>query len=52
MEIIIEYFVSAVKAILGLFNVALDEEFEDNIRSMIGGLVGFEPETEAGAIDM
>lgn len=52
MELIINYFVAAVKAILGLFGTELGEEFEDNIRSMIDGLKGFEPESEAGSIDM
>lgn len=44
MEIIIDYIVAALKALLALFGVAGDAEFEDNIESMFEGLLGYEPE--------
>lgn len=47
MEIIINYFVAAFKAILTIFGKEVDAEVEDNLRTMIGNLFGYEPEIEA-----
>lgn len=52
MEIIIEYFVAAIKALLTLFGVEIDEKFADNTESMVGGLKGFDPETEEGSVSL
>lgn len=52
MEFIINYFKAALKAILAIFGIVLDEETADNIDSMVGGLESFEPESEAGSIDI
>lgn len=47
MEIIINYFVAAFKAILTIFGKEVDAEVEDNLRTMIGNLFGYEPEVKA-----
>lgn len=52
MEIIIKYFVDAIKAILTLFGVELDETFTSNLESMVGGLKDFKPETESGSVSL
>lgn len=52
MEYIIKYFKAALAAILAIFGITLDEEFSSNLESMFGGLKDFEPESEAGTIDM
>ena len=52
MDIIIGYFVAAIKAVLGLFGIAADEEFISNLESMFGGLKDFAPVTPEGSIDM
>lgn len=44
MDIIINYFVAALKAILTIFGKEVDAEVEDNLRTMIGNLFGYEPE--------
>ena len=46
MEIIINYFVAALKAILAIFGKETDAEVEDNLRTMIGNLFGYEPEVQ------
>ena len=52
MEAIIKYFKAAIVAILALFGITVDEEFGSNLESMFGGLGEYEPENEAGTIDM
>ena len=52
MDIIIGYFVAAIKAILTLFGVEIDEEFASNLESMVGGLESFKPETEEGSVSL
>ena len=52
MEIIITYFVNAIKAILKYFGFEMDAETESNLDSMFGGLKDFAPETEKGSLDM
>ncbi len=47
MEIIINYFVAAFKAILTIFGKEVDAEVEDNLRTMIGNLFGYKPEVDA-----
>ncbi len=43
MEIIIGYFVAAIKAILAIFGVEFNEETEDNLENMFDNITGFEP---------
>ena len=52
MEKIIEYVISAIKALLSILGVEVDAEFEDNLKSMVGGLKDYEPETEADSLDI
>mgnify|MGYP003306550428 CR=1 FL=1 len=47
MEIIINYFVEAIKALLSIFGKEFDAEVEDNLRSMFGGMFGYKPEVDA-----
>lgn len=47
MEIIINYFKAALKALLVVFGVETDEEVMSNIESMLNNLFGFEPENKA-----
>lgn len=47
MDIIIGYFVAAIKALLSIFGKELDPEVESNLESMFSGMFGYEPEVEA-----
>jgi len=47
MEIIINYFVAAFKALLTIFGKEVDAEVEDNLRTMFGNLFGYTPEVDA-----
>lgn len=47
MDIIIGYFVAAIKALLAIFGKEIDPEVESNLESMFGGMFGYTPEVEA-----
>lgn len=54
MEIIVKYFVEAIKALLALFGVTADEEFMSNLESMFDNMkdAADAPETEAGSVKL
>lgn len=43
MKVIIDYFVTAFKALLALFGVKVNPETEDNLENMFGNITGFDP---------
>ena len=43
MELIINYFKAALKALLAIFGKEVDAEVEDNIETMLGNLFGYNP---------
>lgn len=49
MEVIINYFVAAFKALLALFGVQVNPETEDNLENMFGNITGFVPESKPEA---